>query len=110
MLDEQADVVELRVAPGLVAEHADVELAAQPVDAFEDALVVEADSLLHRVLLLRPGARIEPLPGAAARGAEEAVVLVETLDQYGRDLSRRVLRGGCDSLSLLRPHEHTVGQ
>ena len=86
VLDEQADVVELRVAPGLVAERPDVELAAKPVDAFADALVVEADPFLHRVLLLRPGARLEPLPGAGARGAEEPVVLVEALDQDGRDL------------------------
>ena len=59
VLDEQADVVELRVAPGLVAESREVELAAKPVDALEDALVVETDPLLHGVLLLRPGARLE---------------------------------------------------
>jgi len=110
VLDEQTDVVELRVTPGLIAERPDVELAAQPVDALEDALVVEADPLLHRVLLFHPGARLEQFLGAGARRAEEPVVLVETLDQDGRDLPRRVLRSGSASLGLPCPHEHKVGQ
>ena len=80
------------------------------VDALKDALVVEADPLLHRVLQLCPGARLEALPGAGARGAEEPVVLVEPFDQDSRDLSRHAVGEGCDSLSLLRLHEHTVGQ
>ena len=110
VLDEQADVAELRVLPGLLAERPEVELAAKPVDALADALVVEADTLLNRVLLLLPGARLEPLPCAGARGAKEPVMLVEALDQDGRDLSRRALRGCCASLSPLRRHPHTVGQ
>ena len=80
------------------------------VDALTDALVVEANPLLHRMLQLCPGARLESLPGGGARGAEEPVVLVETLDQDNRDPSRHVVGEGCDSLSLLRLHEHTVGQ
>ena len=110
VLDEQADVEELRVAPGLVTERREVELTAKPVDALEDAFVVEADPFLHRALQLRPGARVELLPGAGARGAEDPVVLVEALDHDRGDLSRHFLGEGCDSLRLLRLHEHTVGQ
>ena len=110
VLDEQTDVEELRLAPGLVRERLDVELATKSVDALEDALVVEADPFLHRVLELLPGARVEQLLGAGARGAEDPVVLVEALDQDRGDLSRHVLGDGCDSLRLLRLHEHTVGQ
>ena len=110
VLDEQADVVELRVAPGLVGERGDVELPAQPVDALADALVVEADPLLHRVLLLHPVACLEQFLGAGARRAKQPVVPVEALDQDGRDLPRRVLRGGSDSLGGPFPHEHKVGQ
>ena len=103
VLDQQADVLQLRLAPGLVVERLDVELRAEPLDALADALVVEADPLLHGALLLHPRPPLEPLLRAGAHLPEQAVVPVESLDQ-----------DGCDSLS--RPtrhpvsHEHTVGQ
>ncbi len=110
VLDEQADVVELRVPPSPVAEQVDVELGAEPGDALADALVVVADPLLHRVLLVGPGSRLEPFLRAGARRPEEPVVLVEAFDQDGGDLTRRVLRDGCDSLGFFGRHEHKVGQ
>ena len=90
--------VDITPAMRLVVELLDVELGAQPVDAFADAIVVEADPRLHGVLELRPDSRVEVLLRTSARGAEEAVMLVEALDQDGRDLSRRVLGDGCGSL------------
>ena len=69
-------------------ERVEVELGAQPLDVLADALVVEADPLLHRQLRLRPRGALEALLGLRARLPEEPVVPVEALDQ-----------DGCDSLS-----------
>ena len=81
VVDEQADVIELRPAPGRVVERSRVELVAQPLDALPHAVVVEADALLHRLLRLRPGGNLEALLRIGARLPEEAVVAVESLDQ-----------------------------
>jgi hypothetical protein len=107
VVDEQADVLELHVAPRRVGERVDVEARAEQLDALEDALVVEADPLLHRLLQLGPGAAVEELGRACARRPEEPVVLVEALDEDGGDLGRGARR---DSLLLGRIHEHTVGE
>ena len=65
-----------------------VELGPQPLDVLADALVVEADPLLHRQLGLGPRRALEAALRLRARLPEEPVVPVEALDQ-----------DGCDSLS-----------
>ena len=47
VVDQQADVGELRLLPGLDPERLDVELGADAIDAFGDPLVVEPDPLLN---------------------------------------------------------------
>ena len=88
MVDEQADRLQLRLLPDARFERVDVELGPEPVDAFAHAGVVELDPLLHRPLRLSPGSAVEPLLRLGARGAEEAVVPVEALDQDRGDLAR----------------------
>ncbi len=126
VVDEQADVQELRVLPDADAEGFDVELGPQARHALEHPLVVEADPFLHRPLRVGPGCCLEMLLRAGAGRPEEAVVLVEALDQHPGDLSSRIgggrcggnradMCGGGDSLSGLSrrlpfPHEHTVGE
>ena len=85
MVDEQPDVVELHLTPVGVVHPVEVELGPQPLDVLAHTLVVEADPLLHGPLRLRPGGPLEALLRRGARGPEEAVVLVEALDQNGRD-------------------------
>ena len=46
VVDEQPDVEQLRLPPGVVVERACVELRREPLDALPHALVVEADPLL----------------------------------------------------------------
>ena len=100
VVDEQPDEAELDLPPGGGVERVEIELGAQPLDVLADALVVEADPLLHRQLRLGPGRALEALLGLRARLPEEPVVPVEALDQ-----------DGCDSLSgRFSFHERKVGE
>ena len=82
-------------------ERVEIELGPQPLDVLADALVVEADPLLHRQLRLAPRPRARSGSFASrARLPEEPVVPVEALDQ-----------DGCDSLSgRFSFHERKVGE
>ena len=100
VIDEEPDEAELDLPPVRGVERVELELRAQAVDVLANALVVEADSLLHRQLRLGPGRALEPLLGLRARLPEEPVVPIEALDQ-----------DGCDSLSDRFPfHERKVGE
>ena len=90
MVDEQADVEELRPLPRLVVQRLGAELSLEALDALPDPLVVEADPLADG--LLRPGpVRVLEAPlRQCARLAEQPVVLVEALDHRVRDLLRDV--------------------
>jgi len=125
MVDEQADVEELRVLPDGDVEGFDVELGPEARDALEHPLVVETDPFLHRPLRVGPGGCLEKLLRPGTGRTEKPVVLVEALDQHSGDLSSRIdagrrgnradLGGRSDSLSwpsrrLSFPHEHTVGE
>ena len=104
VVDEQPEVAKLHLTPVGVVHPVEVELGPQPLDVLAHTLVVEADPLLHGPLRLGPRGPLEAPLRLGARGPEEAVVLVEPLDQNGRDsLSGPVQR-------LLHTHEHTVGQ
>ncbi len=87
VLGEQADVVQLGMAPGQVVHRLGAELAAQPFDRLGHALVVELDALLDRVLLSQPGAGLEPPLALLAGLAVQPVVLVEPVqDRLGDGL------------------------
>ena len=100
VVDEEPDEAELDLPPGGGVERVEIELGAQPLDVLADALVVEADSLLHRQLRLGPRRALEAALRLRARLPEEPVVPVEALDQ-----------DGCDSLSGRSSfHERKVGE
>jgi hypothetical protein len=88
VVDEQADVPQLRLLPGAEIECIDVELGPEPLDVLTNAVVVELNPLLYRVLSLDPVGRFEPLLRAGTGGTEQPVVLVEPLEQDGGDVAR----------------------
>ena len=94
VVDEEADVEQLRAAPDRVVERARVELLTQPLDALLDPLVVVPDALPHRLLGLRPRSDLEAMLRAGTRLAEEPVVPIEALDHHGGD-ALRDLAGCC---------------
>ena len=111
MVDQQADVEELGFLPDLDVQGVDVELRPEARDALADTLVVEADPLLHRVLGLGPGGRLEVLLRPGTRRPEEPVVLVEALDQDGGDLAGRIGAGERrDGADVCRPCDSLAGQ
>src|SRR6266542_2644621 len=83
VLDEEADVEQLRLLPHRVVDRVGAELGAQALDVLEYPLVVEADALLDEALHAGPG----------ARRAEQPVVPVEPLEQLVGD-SLRDLHAG----------------
>jgi hypothetical protein len=100
VVDEEPDEAELDLPPVRGVERAEIELGPQPLDVLANALVVEADSLLHRELHVGPRRALEAHLGLRARLPEEAVVAVEAFDQ-----------DGCDSLSDRSSfHERKVGE
>ena len=72
--------------PGGVVDLLGVELDAQALDTFIDAVIVETDALLYRLVHAHPVGLLEAGLGLLAGGAEQCVVLVEALDQRKRDL------------------------
>ena len=65
VVDEEPDEAELDLPPGGGVERVEIELGPQPLDVLADALVVEADPLLHRQLRLRPRRALEAAPSPA---------------------------------------------
>ncbi len=86
VVEQQADVEQLDLLPGGVVDLLGVELDAQALDTFIDAVIVETDALLYRLVHAHPVGLLEAGLGLLAGGAEQCVVLVEALDQRKRDL------------------------
>ena len=94
VIDEEADVEQLRAPPDRIVERPGVELVTQALDALLDALVVVPDALPHRLLRLRPRGDLEAMLRSGTRLAEEPVVAIEALDHHGGD-ALRDLAGRC---------------
>ena len=93
VVDEHADVEQLRLLPDRVVDVLLRELRAQALDALADAVVVEADPLPDGLLRLRPGGVFEALLRLRARGPEARVVPLEALEQHVRDPLRELELG-----------------
>ena len=88
VVDEEADVEQLRAAPDGIVERARVELRHAAARRIPHPLVVEADALPHRLLRLWPLGDLEAVLRLGARLAEEPVVPIEALDHHVRDALR----------------------
>jgi len=86
VLDQQPDVVQLHLLPGLLAQPGGLELALQALHALLDPLVVELDALALCALLAGPVRRLEALLGRPADLAEQRVVAVEAVEHRARDV------------------------
>ena len=88
VVDEQADVMQLHFAPDFIIDFGRVVLVFQQLHAFLHAGIVERDALARLRLRRLPVGLLEIALCILAGGAEQMVVLVETVQHGARDIER----------------------
>ena len=95
VVDQEPDVEQLGSLPDLVAKLVGAIRPMQGRERFLDAVVVELDAVAHGLLATGPVYLFEAPLGARGALAEQAIVLVEPVDDRLGDLVRKlVLQGG----------------
>jgi hypothetical protein len=88
VVDQQADVMQLHLAPDFAADFLRLVFVFQRLHAFLYPLVVEGDSFPRLGLRRFPVAGFEIALGILAGGTKQAVMLVEAVEDGARDVER----------------------
>ena len=88
VIDQQADVVQLDLLPGVVGEVRGIKVALQPLYRLIHPGIVELDALALRPLLAVPVGVFEALLGGAVGVREQPVVAVEAVQHRLRNIER----------------------
>ena len=88
VIDQQADVVQLDLRPGVVGQVRGVKFALQPLYRLVHPGVTDLDALALRPLLAVPVGLFEALLGGAVGLGEQPVVAVEAVQHCLRDVER----------------------